>query len=57
MRVVYEYSHLGGAEILSMRYPECERDIYEVIAQVAAERTKISEERQCEEEGFTRPGT
>ncbi len=45
MRIVYEYSHLGGAEILEVRYPDWEREIYEVIAQVTAERTKISEEK------------
>ena len=45
MKVVYEYSHLGGAEILQVRYPDCEREIYEVIAEVAAEKTKISKEK------------
>ncbi|MGQ9457294.1 MAG: BglII/BstYI family type II restriction endonuclease [Anaerolineae bacterium] len=45
MRVVYEYSHLGGAEILQVRYPECERDIYEVIASVSARRSKVSQEK------------
>ncbi len=33
MKVVYEYSHLGGLEILHVRYPECEREIYEIIAE------------------------
>jgi len=45
MRIVYEYSHLGGAEILQVHYPECEREVYEIIADVTAKRTKISEER------------
>jgi hypothetical protein len=45
MKIVYEYSHLGGAEILKVRYPDCERDIYEVIAEVAAERSKVSREK------------
>jgi len=31
MRTVYEYSHLGGAEILQVRYPDCEREVYEII--------------------------
>ena len=44
MRVVYEYSHLGGSEILKVRYPQA-ADIYEVIASVTAERTKESKER------------
>jgi len=25
MKIVYEYSHLGGSEILQVRYPECEQ--------------------------------
>ena len=45
MKVVYEYSHLGGSEILHVHYPDCERDIYEVIANVQAHRTKISREK------------
>jgi len=45
MKVVYEYSHLGGAEILHVRYPDCEREIYEVIAEVMAKRTKVSKEK------------
>lgn len=45
MRVVYEYSHLGGSEILHVRYPQAEADIYAVIASVAAERTKESREK------------
>ncbi|HEC33536.1 MAG TPA: BstYI [Chloroflexi bacterium] len=45
MRIVYEYSHLGGSEILQVRYPECERDVYEVIAGVTAQRTKVSREK------------
>lgn len=45
MRIIYEYSHLGGSEILQVRYPEHNREIYEVIAQVTAKRTKISNEK------------
>jgi len=45
MKVVYEYSHLGGSEILHVHYPRCEQDIYEVIANVQARRTKISKEK------------
>lgn len=45
MRIVYEYSHLGGAEILQVRYPDREREIYEVIAEVEAKRTKVSKEK------------
>jgi hypothetical protein len=45
MRVVYEYSHLGGAEILKVRYPGLDAEIYDVIATVEARRTKISHEK------------
>jgi len=45
MNIVYEYSHLGGAEILHVRYPDHEREIYSVIAEVRAERTKVSKEK------------
>lgn len=45
MRVVYEYSHLGGAEILKVRYAHLDREIYEIVASVAAQRSKVSLER------------
>jgi hypothetical protein len=45
MKVVYEYSHLGGSEILSVRYSEHEREIYEAISEVSAQRTKRSREK------------
>jgi hypothetical protein len=45
VKIAYEYSHLGGAEILQVRYPDCESEIYEVIAQVEAKRTKVSKEK------------
>ena len=45
MKIVYEYSHLGGSEILHMRYPAHEQDVYEVIGAVKAHRTKVSREK------------
>jgi len=45
VKIVYEYSHLGGSEILQVRYPECHREIYEIIAAVTARRTKVSKEK------------
>lgn len=45
MRIVYEYSHLGGAEILQVRYPDHVREINAVIAEVKASRSKISAEK------------
>jgi len=45
MKVVYEYSHLGGSEILTVRYPEINQQIYDVIKNVTAEKTKQSREK------------
>ena len=45
MRIVYEYSHLGGSEILRVRYPEEEREINDVIARVVANRAKVNREK------------
>lgn len=46
MQIVYEYSHLGGAEILQVRYPEIDKEIDEVIAAIRnVPRTKKSKER------------
>ena len=45
MKIVYEYSHLGGTEILKVRYPEIEKEIYDVILKVIAKKSKISKEK------------
>lgn len=45
MKIVYEYSHLGGSEIMQVRYPEINREVNEVIASVKAERIKESQEK------------
>ena len=45
MKIIYEYSHLGGAEILKLRYPDCEDEIYKVIKQVKGVKSKISKEK------------
>jgi len=45
MRKVYEYSHLGGAEILQVRFPEFDKEINQVILNVKATRTKKSKEK------------
>jgi hypothetical protein len=45
LKVVYEYSHLGGSEILKVRYPALDREIYQVIRTVTAARTKVSKEK------------
>ena len=45
MKVVYEYSHLGGAEILQVHYPQHLQDIRDVIASIQAQRIKVSKEK------------
>ena len=45
MKIVYEYSHLGGTEILHMRFPKQEQEIYDVISSVKGNRSKISREK------------
>ena len=45
MRIVYDYSHLGGKEIMQVRYKDQLGTIYDVISQVKAKRTKISREK------------
>jgi hypothetical protein len=46
LRVVYTYSHLGGAEILASRFPSIEREILEVIEGLRdVPRSKVSKEK------------
>jgi len=45
MKVVYEYSHLGGSEILKVRYPDVDKEINKIIASVSARRSKASKEK------------
>lgn len=47
MRKVYEYSHLGGAEILEVRFCDISREIDDVIRAVdaASARVKVSREK------------
>ncbi len=45
MKIIYEYSHLGGAEILTVRYPAIEKEINEIISNITAQRLKISKEK------------
>ncbi len=45
MRIVYEYSHLGGAEILLVRYPKFKQEIIDIVKSISAPRTKISKEK------------
>ena len=45
MKIAYEYSHLGGSEILHVRYPIIEQEIYDIIQDVNVQKTKISQEK------------
>ena len=45
MKIIYEYSHLGGYEILKVRYPQQLDEIYEIITKIEARRTKTSKEK------------
>ena len=46
MKKVYEYSHLGGSEILQIHYPEIVKDIDEIITGIGdLGKTKISREK------------
>ncbi len=45
MKEVYEYSHLVGSEILQVRYPKINQQIYDVIIQVKSLKIKISKEK------------
>lgn len=45
MKIIYEYSHLGGSGILSARYPKIDIEIREVISSIIANRIKISKEK------------
>lgn len=45
MKIVYEYSHLGGSEILQVRYPKIDKQIKTVISKVKARKVKESKEK------------
>ena len=46
MRKVYEYSHLGGSEILRVRYPRIEKEIDAIIGLIRnVGKSKISREK------------
>lgn len=45
MKIVYEYSHLGGGEILQVRYAKILEEIVAVIQGVSAAKNKVSQEK------------
>ncbi|MCK4593420.1 BstYI [bacterium] len=45
MKIEYDYSHLGGSEILQVKYPDQYREIREIVRAIKAEKKKKSEEK------------
>ncbi len=45
MKKVYEYSHLGGAEILKVHFPDIDQEIDDVIEEIKVEKSKVSQEK------------
>ena len=45
MKKIYEYSHLGGSEILQVHYPTILKEIDWAISNVKAKKNKISKEK------------
>ncbi|GAB6275509.1 MAG: hypothetical protein SAMD01599839_00490 [Rectinema sp.] len=55
MKIVYEYSHLGGSEILKVKYSVIEQEIISVIEKVKANRIKESKEKTMKGEMLFSP--
>jgi hypothetical protein len=56
MKIVYEYSHLGGRQILQIDHPEIYQEIRSVIASVGElTKTKISKEKAMAGEALYAP--
>lgn len=45
MNIIHEYSHLGGSEILLVRFPEIDNEIKRVIREITPKRIKESKEK------------
>lgn len=46
MKIVYEYSHLGGRQILQTDYPKILKEIRQIVTSVkTVEKTKVSKEK------------
>ena len=57
MRIVDTYSHLGGEEILSHRFPQINAEINQIIQSIDARRTKISNEKHKKNKRLFGPKT
>lgn len=49
MRIVHEYSHLGGAEVLQVRHPEIMADVLAAIATVTPAPTRKADDETVRE--------
>lgn len=46
MKIVYEYSHLGGKQILQVDHPEILKQVHDTIKEISGfEKTKVSKEK------------
>ena len=46
MKIVYEYSHLGGKQILQVDHPDLLKEVHEVINAIDnVQKTKVSKEK------------
>lgn len=46
MKIIYEYSHLGGKQILQVDYPEILKEIRQIIVSIRkVKKTKVSKEK------------
>lgn len=55
MKIAYEYSHLGGREIMQVRYPNLLEEIYDVIKRIKANKNKVSKEKTTKDTLFYNP--
>ena len=44
MKIVYEYSHLGGSEILQVRFAAIQEEIRKIVESVKPSKVKIRRE-------------
>lgn len=45
LKVLCEYSHLDGSEILKKKFQDVDKEIYDVIFEVIGEKSKVSKEK------------
>jgi len=55
VNIVYEYSHLGGLEILLVRYPKIMDEVLNIIKDIKPHKTKISKEKTMRGKSLVAP--